>query len=962
MSAKRYLLIALGMLLVVFFCGSCNQKQSGKPKKSRPKKPANVEINVVGSSEPIKKPEVTIHESKLENGLQVLVLEDHSAPVVTVQVWYRVGSRNERPGIRGLAHLCEHMMFKGSANVGPEEHARIIDSVGGTENAFTSADVTAYYDTVPADRLALAIELEAERMAHAKLDELHFFKEREVVKEEIRDKQQNDPIGALIEKFNSMAFKKHPYNWTVGGTLEDLDKISHADLKAFRDTYYSPNNAVLIVVGDTTAAEVDKLAKKYFGPIATQKTPPLMSLVEPEQKEFRHEELKFPTQLPIIVGGYKIPEAAHEDMAVLKVVANILGRGKSSRLHRALVRDEKVAVFSGAFGRDQLDPGLFLVVAGFLPMIPAKSVEDSLLGQVDKLVKEGPSESELAKAKNQLTSDYIFQLTSMERLGFQIGYAETIEKGYKRFLEKYNAYDGITVGDVKRIAAKYLKRQRLTVAVLAPPKEGEEFEKKAATKVEEAQKKTPTWPTAERFLNLSQVASDPMDLPNITRKTLANGLKILVIERHEQPVVYFDLIVPGGDLLDPAGKAGLGTLMAEMMTQGTKKRSAEQIAAEADGLGGAVAAQSAGEYFTVFGRFLQRDFEKGLDLFADIILNPTFPEEEVAKLRPRLEGGVRHRKNDPAGIGAEHLNYLIYGYGHPRGRPISLETLAALKTKDIADLYRRVFSADHGILAVTGDVEPQETIAAIEKAFGNWSKSDSPIELPKPPSQLAGRIVRLIDKPDLTQATMFVGQLGIKKSNPDFIALALGNYVLGGGGFSSRLMKEIRSKGGKTYGASSAVTAGITEGFFRANTFTRNSETGATLEMLLAEIEKIAQKGITEKELQAAKNNIAGSYVLRLQPPNGIGDEVLMAEFYGLGDDWVKNFKKSVTKPSLKEVNSILKKNLAPEKMALVIVGKAEEIAEQVAKFGVPVKIDFLEAVPDEERKKKGPAKEGKTP
>ncbi|MBW1873107.1 MAG: insulinase family protein, partial [Deltaproteobacteria bacterium] len=827
---------------------------SGKPKKSRPKKPANVEIEVIGSTEPIKKPEVVIHESKLKNGLQVLVLEDHSAPVVTVQVWYRVGSRNERPGIRGLAHLCEHMMFKGSTNVGPEEHARIIDSVGGQENAFTSADVTAYYDTVPADRLALAIELEAERMAAAKIDELHFFKEREVVKEEIRDKQQNDPIGALIEKFNSMAFKKHPYNWTVGGTLEDLDKMTHADLKTFRDTYYAPNNAVLIVVGDTTAAQVDKLAKKFFGPIAARKSPPKMNLVEPEQKEFRHEELKFPTQLPIIIGGYKIPEAAHEDMAVLKVIANILGRGKSSRLHRSLVRDEKVAVFSGAFGRDQLDPGLFLVVAGFLPMIPPKSVEDSLLGQVDKFVKEGPSQAELAKAKNQLTSDYIFQLTSMERLGFQIGYAETIEKGYRRFIEKYNAYDGITVADVKRVAARYLIRRHLTVAVLVPPSKGEQVEKKAATKIDEAEKKTPTWPTAERFLNLSQVSSDPMELPEITRKTLANGLKLLVIERHEQPVVYFDLIVPGGDLLDPPGKAGLATLMAEMMTQGTKKRTAEQIAAESDGLGGALATQSSAEYFTAFGRFLQRDFTHGLDLFSDMILNPTFPDEEVEKLRPRLEGGVLHRKNDPAGIGAEHLSYLIYGYDHPRGRPISLETLAALKTKDIANLYKRAFSPDRSIVAITGDVDPIATMAALEKAFGSWSKSGSPIELPKPPDRVPGRVVRLIDKPDLTQATMFVGQLGIKKSNPDYIPLALGNYVLGAGGFSSRLMKRIRSQGGKTYGASSAVTAGIIEGIFRANTFTRNSETGNTLGMLLDEIEKVTQKGITEKELQAAKN------------------------------------------------------------------------------------------------------------
>ena len=201
---------------------------------------------VVGEAE---KPEgqVLIREGKLENGLKVLFMEDHSAPVVTVQVWYRVGSRNERVGIRGIAHLTEHMMFKGSENVGPEEHARIIDSVGGSENAFTSEDTTAYYDTVPVDRLELAMELEAERMARVKLEESHFFKEREVVKEEIRSFQQNDPIGALFEKFRKVAYQKHPYNWTVGGTLEDLDNIKLDDVRSFYRTNYAPNNAVLIV-------------------------------------------------------------------------------------------------------------------------------------------------------------------------------------------------------------------------------------------------------------------------------------------------------------------------------------------------------------------------------------------------------------------------------------------------------------------------------------------------------------------------------------------------------------------------------------------------------------------------------------------------------------------------------------------------------------------------------------------
>lgn len=392
---------------------------------------------------------VAIQEGKLENGMKILFMQDESAPVVTVQVWYRVGSRNERKGIRGIAHLTEHMMFKGSENVAPEEHARIIDSVGGTENAFTSEDATAYYDTVPADRMELAMELEAERMVRLKLDETHFYKEREVVKEEIRNAQQNNPIGALFEKFRKVAYKQHPYNWTVGGTLEDLDNTKLADVRTFHQSYYAPNNAVLIVVGDTTYDDVLKMAQKYFGPIAAQKPPPKVTAVEPEQKEFRREEIRHPTRLPIVIGGYKVPEAAHQDAAVLEVIQYILGGGKSARIHKKLVRERKLAMFAGAWNWKMRDPGLFVVFAAFMPMVPSKAVEEALIEEVNRLGQEGPTPEELAKAKNQLAAAHVFKLTSMQYVGFEIGMAELVERDYKNFLKGADPYMQIAAEDVK---------------------------------------------------------------------------------------------------------------------------------------------------------------------------------------------------------------------------------------------------------------------------------------------------------------------------------------------------------------------------------------------------------------------------------------------------------------------------------------------------------------------------------
>ncbi len=431
---------------------------------------------------------VNIQEQTLSNGLLLLMLEDHSAPVVTVQVWYRVGSRNEHIGIRGLAHLLEHMMFKGSKNVGPEEHARIIDSIGGRENAFTSEDVTAYFDTVPSDWLSLALELEAERMQNARLDPTHFFKEREVVKEEIRRSQQNNPVGALLDRFRSVAFKVHPYNWTPGGTLADLDLITLSDVQAFYRTYYIPNNAVLIVVGDTTAEEVQRLAQRHFGSMQRKPDPPAVEVVEPIQTEYRHEVLRFPTQLPFLIGGYKIPEAAHQDSKVLEVVSNLLCSGKSSRLHQVLVRQQQLAIFAGAWNSKQLDPGLFVVLAGFTPDKSPEQVEAALLVEIERLSGEELHNDEIEKVKAQLLSEYIFKLTSIEQQGFEIGSAECIEKSYRHFLEGADQYQQVSPQDVRRVTAQYLNRNRLTTALLLSPEPDEDIKKDAATRVEEAER------------------------------------------------------------------------------------------------------------------------------------------------------------------------------------------------------------------------------------------------------------------------------------------------------------------------------------------------------------------------------------------------------------------------------------------------------------------------------------------
>lgn len=885
-----------------------------------------------------------IFSQQLKNGLKLLFMPDHSAPVATVQVWYRAGSRNEQQGKRGLAHLVEHMMFKGSKNVAPEAHARIIASVGGRDNAFTTEDVTAYFETVPVDRLPLALDLEAERMARLKIDASQFFKEREVVKEEIRMRQQNDPWGALFEKFNSVAFTTHPYRFPVGGSLEDLDNIQREDVEAFYKTYYAPNNAVLVIVGDSDFATVKKMVEGLFAAIPSKAAPPTMELVEPEQHETRHEQLYFPTQLPAVLAAYKTPEASNDDTVVLDVINTLLGEGRSARMHQALVRDQKLAAFVAVFNEDHLDPSLFSMLAAYLPGGDPAKVEAAMVDQVERLVADGPSPEELQKAKTQLTAGYIFDLTSVERLGFRIGFAETVKRDYRKFLQGKTAYDAVSADDVKRVAAKYMTRDRLTVAYLSPPDKDHPVAKPVATKIAEAQGEPATWPSAERFVNLAPAQAKAVALPPIHRRRLDNGLRLIVVERHELPVVYFDLMVPGGNNIDPLGQEGQADLFASLLSQGTRHRSAEQWAAEVESLGGSIDASASGEYIDVSGRFLRRDLADGMALLADALIYPKMSQEELDKVRPEHEAMVRNQRSQPVALAFLHSHNMVFGDDDPRGRAIELASLQAVRAEALQARHQQSFGPDGAIMLVVGDVDPAKVLEQVQGQLGDWTGKAAQPEI-KDPSLASARRLRIVDKADLTQASIALEHLGIARNDPNYLPLSLGNWVLGGGGFSSRLMKRIRSEGGKTYSVGSFVQAGRARGTIGAYTFTRSAEVKNTLDMLLDEISKAKNQGISDAELQKAKNNLAGGYVLRLQSPESLGNALIAAEYYGLGDNWVRDYPLNITAPTLEQVNAALKNELHPEALSIAVVGPAKDIKKALQGYGKLSVVDHLAPV-----------------
>ncbi|WP_455243474.1 M16 family metallopeptidase [Petrachloros mirabilis] len=409
------------------------------------------------------------NEYILSNGMKVLLVEVPKAPVATVQVWYKVGSRNEVMGRAGLSHMLEHMMFKGTAKYPKGSFSRLIRKNGGMDNAFTSQDFTAYFENLAADRVELALEMEADRMQGLILDRKELNTEREVVKEERRLRSEDDPQGALVETLFAQAYLSHPYHWPVIGWFGDLDAMTLEDLQRHYDTFYSPNNATLIVVGDINAETLLPTIKHLFEPIPRGPEPKPVSTMESDQRGERRFLLKREAQVPFVLMGYRVPNYTSEDSYALDVLETILSHGKSSRLYQSLVYEQKLSLAVGAeYGLMQADPGLFYFYALVSPGQKVEAVEDALNKEIKRLQNEPPSDLELQRAKNQVEAARVFEQDSNFRHAMLLGQAETVGAGWRKVDQFLDRIRSITAKDVQRVARQYLIEDRRTVGTLLP--------------------------------------------------------------------------------------------------------------------------------------------------------------------------------------------------------------------------------------------------------------------------------------------------------------------------------------------------------------------------------------------------------------------------------------------------------------------------------------------------------------
>ena len=895
-------------------------------------------------------PPIIYKTRTLPNGLKVVTSLDRATPNVAVHVWYQVGSKDDPQGRSGFAHLFEHMMFKATANLPPESFDRMTEDVGGQNNASTWDDLTNYWEVVPANHLERLLWAEAERMSSLVVDEDGFRSERDVVKEELRQSYLAQPYGRLFGLYLPLAsYTTHPYKRPGIGSIAELDAATIDDVRTFHQIWYRPDNAALIVVGNFDQAHLDAWIDKYYGPL------------EPPPQAMPRETVKEPARTqPGVFEGYgpNVPlpavaitwhgaSASDPDAAALTVLNAILSSGKSSRLYNSLVYDQQIAVEAIANADLPRDPGLFMLAAIMASGHTIAEGEAALLAEVRALRKAQPTLAELVEAKNELIADKIRGRETINGRAYALGMALLLTGDADRANTEIADLQAVTTADVHKVAAKYLAdERRMTIRYRSeterpadevraelspPPKTVASYDGPIHTLAPEGQQQAPP-PLAEPLQPI---------LPQPAEATLNNGLRVIVARSSDLPLVTADLTIRTGAWADPGGLAGAVAMTTHMLTEGTRARSAQQIARQIEALGATLETGVGLESASVTLSAITEELTAALEIMADVARNPTFPAEELERQRQRALDGLLVAYQQPGQLAVFAAAPVVFGgtvFGHsPQGTPASI---ARLTRQDLQTIHGAHFRPDNAVLVLTGNLTPEHGFAFAEAAFGDWTKPDTPP--PEPPMvtpQGEPRAV-VIDLPGTGQASVNVVKPAIARSDPDYYPGIVAGSVLGGG-YSARLNQEIRIKHGLSYGAGASLSTARTTGSFRASAQTKNESAPLVLDLITTEMRKLAEAPPGPYEIQARKSVLVGRFGRRLATSGGLANILGNLALYNVPLGEVMLYASKVEAVRADQVQAFAVRMFDPDQASVIIAGDAKVFSAYLQE-----KLPTLEVVP----------------
>ena len=841
----------------------------------------------------------------LDNGMTVLLERNDSSPVVAVNVWVKTGSACEEEGEYGLAHVHEHMLFKGTGKRQVGEIAGMVEAGGGDINAFTSFDETVYYIVSARRFLPMALDVLSDVMENSTFDPTELEKELEVVQEEIR-RGEDSPSRVMSQKLFSTAYSVHPYGRPIIGTKQSVGSFTRDGILDFYRKWYSPDNMILVVVGDFDPESIKDAVAKTFGKIKKRKTPACELPQEPEQKRTRTFVIGRDVNTGYFSFAFHTPPASHADTPVLDVISGILGTGESSRLYRKLKEQNGTVNDIYAYAYSLKESGLFIVGGVFDPGKVEKTSKE-IIAEVE-LIKDKPvGAEELARAKTNIERDFIRAKETMQGQARKLGYfeIETGDHGYERFyLERVSS---VTPEDVMRVARKYLVEKNLTAGVLLP---------KDRTKgVERDLKKALVFPGAASKKEKKKVSASQSEFK---KYKLSNGIRVLLKRNPAVPLFSVHAAFLGGLRYEDESTNGISNFMAEMFTRGTSSRSAEDIATQIEGLGGAVDGFSGKNSVGVTLSSLSENFEGAMDIFSDVILNPSFSDEEMERGRREILAALERQKDNLTGKTVRNFLSTLF-LRHPYRFNVlgTEENVSGFTSADVSRFYKKVIRPENMVISVAGDIDAEKTLAVLEELFGGMKKGGFKKIQPSRESALSGARENIELEREKAQTHIIAGFHAPGFRSRDRYAFEVLNTVLSGQG--GRLFIELRDKKSLAYAVTSFYVPGMEGGYFGVYIGTAPQKEKEALGAIKEQLQLVLN-GVGEQELERAKNYIVGSFEIGLQRNSAQASMVGFDELYGIGTYEYRKFPEKILAVTVDDVERVARKYINPEAAAIAIL------------------------------------------
>jgi len=896
----------------------------------------------------------------LNNGLEVILHEDKSDPIVSVAVLYHVGSNREVKGRTGFAHLFEHIMFQGSEHVGQDQFFQKIQSAGGTLNGGTWKDGTVYFQVVPKNAMEMVLWMESDRMGFllSTVTQEAFLNQQSVVQNEKRQRYDNQPYGQTSYVIDKLLYpENHPYNWQTIGELEDLQKATLADVHQFFKKWYGPNNATLVIAGDFNKEETKKLIEKYFGELLkgedVKPLNPMPVVLDKTRSAYYEDNFATSPELNMV---FPTPQQFTKDAYALRLFGELFAEGKKAPLYKVTVEDKKLAPSVSGNQDSQELAGEFQIKIKAFPDKSLDDVEKAVLESFKKFEDDGFTEKDLERVKAKVETNFYNQISSVLGKSFQLAYYNEFAGSPDYITSDLQGLLDVNKEDVMRVYEKYIKDKPYVVTSFVPkgnsqlvasgsevyPINEEKIEEQDVVAMNEGEQVSNNQIKVEEVKSNIDRSVEPapgpdplLKLPVVWEDELSNGIKIYGIEQHELPLVNFSLTIKGGMLLDDINKIGEANLMSDIMMQGTKNKTPVELEEAIDELGASINMYTTKESIVIEGNCLSSKFYDVYKLVEEILFEPRWDEKEFERVKNETIEAINRNNSDPSTVASNVFNKLIYGQRNILSSDIygTEETVNAITIDELKDFYNKYFAPNLTTIAIAGDITEDDAIDAFQSLELKWEKKNVDFkEFNSPPEQKVAKLY-FVDFPDAKQSVIYIGSIGPAYTDNDYYPAYVVNYKLGGS-FNSRVNMVLREEKGYTYGAHTTFRGTLYPGYFLASSSVRTNSTFESVQIFINEMNKY-REGIPESDLESTKGALIKSNARAFETLGALRGMLNNIATYNLPADYVKHREDFVRNLTLEKHKELAEKYIDPNRMTYVIVGDAKTQLEPLKQLGL---------------------------